>query len=71
MTEPVECYEMSLDKIIAGSTLNLSGGGESVPDNTWSSCESSCFNLRVGPDYSYNKKKAASPPAIMDIVGVE
>ena len=39
--------------------------------NTWSSCDPNSFNLRVGPDYSKNKRKEPSSASLMEIVGVE
>ena len=45
--------------------------GPQCPPNTWSFCNSSSFNLRVGPNYASNKKKAPSPPSLLEIVGVE
>ena len=41
-----------------------------APD-TWSKCNPSTFNTRVGPDYSKNKRKEPSAGSLMEIVGVE
>ena len=36
------------------------------PMHTWSRIDSSDFNVRIGPNYSWNKKKAPSPPALYE-----
>ena len=54
------------------STTASNGKGEATPgSNTWSTCDASSFNLRVGPDYNRNKKKEPSCPSLSEIVGVE
>ena len=39
--------------------------------NTWSDCLHHTFNCRIGPNYSWNGKKAPSPPSLMNCVGME
>lgn len=36
------------------------GDPRSAPPHTWSFADSRQFNVRVGPDYNKNKRKAAS-----------
>ncbi len=38
---------------------------------SWSKCPADSYSLRVGPNYSSNKQKAPSPPALLEIVGVD
>jgi hypothetical protein len=71
MTEPIP------PKIVAGSTFmrGVSYSSDLTPDliipHTWSSCDASSFQLRCGPNYKKNQKKAPSPPAFYELVGVE
>lgn len=44
--------------------------GEKSP-NTFSKCDPSSFDLRVGPNYPKNKCKKPSLGSLMEIVGVE
>lgn len=37
----------------------------------WRNCDASCFNLRVGPNYSRNKKKAPSAPAMFECISMD
>jgi len=37
----------------------------------WRGCSASTFSLRIGPDYSRNKKKGPSADALMELVGVD
>jgi hypothetical protein len=39
--------------------------------HTWSKIDSSEFNVRIGPNYSWNKKKAPSPPALYEPFAVD
>lgn len=61
----------------AGSQLNqyvsTSRPGKTNIDaiNTWSTCRSDSFLLRIGPNYNWNKKKGPSPNSFYDLVGVE
>jgi hypothetical protein len=60
------------ERITAGSTFPYSPvDGAAAPNNTWSACDASTFNLRVGPDYARNGRKAPSAPALLQIVGVD
>jgi Protein ENHANCED DISEASE RESISTANCE 2, C-terminal len=51
--------------------VGKSSGTEGVTPDTWSKCEPSSFNLRVGPDYSKHKRKEPSLGSLLEIVGVE
>jgi hypothetical protein len=42
-----------------------------APEHTWSKIDHSDFHVRIGPNYSYNKKKAPSPPALYDAFAVD
>lgn len=61
---------VSLPKVSRDRDGILNGDGDTL-DCSWSPCEASSFNVRVGPEYSKKKCKAPSPPSLMDIVGVE
>lgn len=37
----------------------------------WRGCSASTFSLRIGPNYSRNKKKGPSADALMELVGVD
>jgi hypothetical protein len=50
--------------------VNSAGSCGALPD-TWSKCDPASFNLRVGPDYSKNKRKEPSVGSLLEIVGVE
>jgi hypothetical protein len=52
------------------SEVNSTGSCGALPD-TWSKCDPASFNLRVGPDYSKNKRKEPSVGSLLEIVGVE
>eukprot|EP01041_Mallomonas_annulata_P007417 gene7418-15154_t len=85
-SSPYDNYERSMsvesmaseyyDKIpLAGSTLiqntQSSEGVTETPPNTWESCSSSIFNLRVGPNYDRFKNKAPSSSPFMELVAVD
>jgi hypothetical protein len=60
-------------KPLAGNTISMV---PSVPTNeqmknTWSQCKHDTFSCRIGPNYSWNGKKAPSPPSLMNCVGME
>lgn len=42
-----------------------------VPDHTWCKCDYRQFNVRVGPEYTRFKKKAASGPPLYEAVAVD
>jgi hypothetical protein len=59
-------------KPIAGSTLEeVTEPQRLAPEHTWSKIDHSDFNVRIGPNYSYHKKKAPSPPALYDAFAVD
>jgi hypothetical protein len=61
------------DRRKAGETFPESENdvkGENSP-NTFSKCDPSSFDLRVGPNYAKNKCKKPSLGSLMEIVGVE
>lgn len=64
-------------KPTAGSTFpafsneDTTTEGVVPPPNTWSTCDPTSFNLRVGPDYARNKLKEPSSGSLLEIVGVE
>lgn len=63
-------------KPIAGETFpnfdeGKSSGIDGVTADTFSKCDPSSFNLRVGPDYSRQKRKEPSVGSLLEIVGVE
>ena len=53
------------------SDVGKSSGVDSVTPDTWSKCEPSSFNLRVGPEYSKSKRKEPSLGSLLEIVAVE
>lgn len=53
------------------SILKGDNKSEACEANTWSSCCSESFNLRVGPDYSKNGNKAPSSKSLCEVVGVD
>lgn len=55
----------------AGCTFRETENRESPTRHSWSFCDHSTFNLRIGPNYAQSLKKAPSPPAIMQIVAVD
>ena len=62
----------SVPKSIALDSSSLSLAELTLRENqTWSKCPSESFHLRVGPNYSSNKKKAPSPQALLEMVGVD
>lgn len=54
----------------AGTCMNRCFPGE-MGENSWSQCGAESFQMRIGPKYDRNKKKGPSPPALMEIVGIE
>lgn len=61
------------DKMKAGETFPESENsmkGDKA-SNSWSKCDPSSFDLRVGPNYAKNKNKKPSLGSLMEIVGVE
>ena len=65
-------------KPVAGETFpnfnfdeGKSSGIDGVTPDTFSKCDPSSFNLRVGPEYSRHKRKEPSVGSLLEIVGVE
>lgn len=42
-----------------------------APPHTWTKIDSSFFNVRIGPDYNRNKKKAPSGPSLYEAFAVD
>ena len=59
-----------MDKQIAGSSMQRVGLTEAAP-HSWSETDATSFQVRVGPDYNKNKLKAASLPALFELVSVD
>ncbi len=53
------------DKIAMATTTS------DVPERVWGTIPSTNFELRVGPNYAWNKKKEQAPPAFYDPVGMD
>ena len=64
---------MSSLPIAGQTTLEIPTSTEFVNTNTnqWSQCPANSFSLRVGPKYNSTKAKAPSPPALMELVGMD
>ena len=57
--------------IVAGeSVVNIADRPED-PNNTWSGQTSSSFELRIGPDYDRNKKKAPAGMPLFELMGMD
>ena len=63
---------INFDLNIAGTTIQqVFGVPPNVPPHTWQVCDPSTFNVRQGPNYSKNKKKGPSGPAIYEAFAVD
>ena len=57
--------------IVAGHTVVKTVDRPEDPNNTWSGEVSSIFELRIGPDYESNKKKAPAGPPLFELMGMD
>jgi hypothetical protein len=61
---------------IAGSSMQFHDTSDSTsdtptPSSSFGPCQADSYHLRVGPNYSWYKSKAPSPPALYDLAGVD
>ena len=57
--------------IVAGQSVTNTADRPEDPNNTWSGQISSTFELRIGPDYERNKKKAPAGMSLFELMGMD
>ena len=57
--------------IMAGESVKNTADRPEDPNNTWSEQISSTFELRIGPDYERNKKKAPAGTPLFELLGMD
>jgi len=59
-------------KPVPGYTMaEVTGPQRQTPTHTWSACDHEDFHVRIGPNYSWNKKKAPSPPPLYEVFATD
>lgn len=53
------------------SHIGIGMGEDCLVPHTWEGCDASTFQMRIGPNYNWNKQKAPSAKALYELVGVE
>eukprot|EP00906_Rhabdomonas_costata_P010571 RCo014846 len=70
------CSEEKSSPHLAGSTIPYCNAADTADTpaaerNVWGPIDAAEFNVRIGPNYSWNRQKAPSGPAIARTVGVD
>ena len=67
-----DAHPMVDGKPVPGYTMaKVSGPQRQAPMHTWSACDHEDFHVRIGPNYSWNKKKAPSPPPLYEVFATD